>query len=74
MEKLTQTDLVLNYIKQFGSISAMEAFADLGVTRLSARIFELRAMNHRISTTYETRKNRIGNAVTYARYRLERGN
>ena len=42
MAKRTQADRVLEYIKKFGSITTLQAFRDLGVTRLSARIFELR--------------------------------
>ena len=40
--KKTQADRVLQYIHDFGNISTFDAFTDLGVTRLSARIFELR--------------------------------
>lgn len=36
MTKKTQADRVLDYIKQFGSITTLEAFRDLGVTRLSS--------------------------------------
>lgn len=37
----TQTR-VFNYIKDFGSITTLQACNDLGETRLSARIFELK--------------------------------
>lgn len=38
----TQKELVLEFIKNAGSITAKEAFTELGITRLSARIFDLR--------------------------------
>ncbi len=40
---------VFNYIKEFGSITTLEAYNDLGETRLSARIFELKDSGFDIS-------------------------
>ena len=37
----TQKEMVLEFIKNAGSITAKEAFTELGITRLSARIFDL---------------------------------
>lgn len=68
MEKRTQADRVLDYIKKFGSITTLEAFRDLGVTRLSARIFELRDKSLNIDSTNVTSKNRYGENCTYAKY------
>ena len=67
MAKRTQADRVLAYIKTFGSITSLEAFRDLGVTRLSARIFELRARGLEIDSTSVTSKNRYGENCTYAK-------
>ena len=39
---MTQNEKVLDYIRTQGSITAMEAFKNLGITRLSARIYDLR--------------------------------
>ena len=39
---MTQNEQVLDYIKSTGSITAMEAFKELGITRLSARVYDLR--------------------------------
>ena len=36
MARRTQADRVLEYIQKFGSITTLQAFRDLGVTRLSA--------------------------------------
>ena len=68
MAKRTQADRVLAYIQTFGSITSLEAFRDLGVTRLSARIYELRARNINIDSTSVTSKNRYGENCTYAKY------
>ncbi len=71
MAKRTQADRVLDYIKKFGSITSMQAYTDLGVTRLSARIYELRHYrNLEIISETMTRKNRYGENCTYAKYSL----
>lgn len=68
---MTQTDLVLEYMKQNGSITQLEAITELGVMRLGARIWDLKDQGVVIHAEQETRKNRYGKPVHYARYRLE---
>lgn len=63
-----QTD-ILCYIYEFGSISPMEAFSDLGVTKLSTRISEMRSMGICFDQAFEGSKNRFGKNVRYMRYR-----
>ena len=66
---MSQNQRVAQYIRDFGSISPIEAMADLGVLRLSARIYDLRhKLNMSIKTTIETGRNRYGEPVRYARY------
>ena len=38
---MSQKERIISYMKTFGSITPVEAFADLGVMRLSARIFDI---------------------------------
>ena len=66
-----QCERVLQYIKDFGSINPAQAFLDLGCYRLGARIWDLRHQGHQISRRMVTGKNRYGEAVSYAEYRLE---
>ena len=40
--KISQKDRIINYIREFGSISSWEAYADLGITQLGARIDQLK--------------------------------
>ena len=61
---------MLKYIEDYGSITSLEAFADLGVTRLSAAIFNLRKSGHHIISVPEASTNRYGDTVRYARYRI----
>lgn len=69
---MNQCEKIVFYIKTFGSISSMEAFQDLGITRLSARIYELRNDGYQFDEKFETAKNRFGESVTYKRYRFQK--
>lgn len=67
--RVTNKERVLEYIKEFGSITSLDAFKDLGNTRLSASIWLLRHEDGiNIVSKNETTKNRYGDKVTYARY------
>ena len=66
-----QQERVYSYMLAFGSISSLEAFRDLGVTRLSAVIFNLKKKGIAIGSTTERTKNRFGEPVHFSRYRLE---
>lgn len=65
-----QNNRVLEYMKTNGSITTMDAFKDLGITRLSARISDLRADGHIIASTRESGLNRFGERTNYVRYVL----
>lgn len=70
-KRTTQVDRVIAYMKQFGSVSTLEAFKDLGVTRLSARIFEIKQRGYKVKSEPIKAKNRFGEDVRYFRYSLE---
>ncbi len=56
---------VLAYMRKHGSISSWEAFAELNITRLSARIKELRDSGYRIISVPEHK-----NGKHWTRYKL----
>ena len=74
--QVTMTETVLNttqqrvfdYMNDFGSITSLEACNDLGETRLSARIFELKARGVHISSEMIEVKNRYGEKRHVKRY------
>ena len=66
---MTQKQRILDYMGQFGSISPREAYLDLGVMRLAARISEMIRDGVPIIKSMETGRNRYGKPVRYARYR-----
>jgi len=65
---MTQKEASLKYINNFGSISSIEAFSDLGITRLSAIVFNLRKEGYKVASTPEEVLNRYGKKVIFSRY------
>lgn len=68
--KLAQKDRIINYIRQFGSITSFEAYQDLGITQLGARIDQLKKEGYEFRTEWESNKNRFGEKTEYKRYFL----
>lgn len=71
-KRLTQREMVLQYIKDFGCITSYDAYKELGITQLGARIFELKERGYQFSKTRVATKNRYGETTHYDEYRLER--
>ena len=67
---MTQKELVVKYIKDFGSISPMEAFSDLGITKLATRVSELIRDGESIKKVPEQRLNRYGRKCRFMRYTM----
>lgn len=59
---------VFDYMKDFGSITTLEAYNDLGETRLSARIFELKDSGFDISFEWIEVLNRYKEKCRVKRY------
>lgn len=66
---MNQYQLILIYIDENGSITPMEAFQYLGITKLATRISELIRQGYQFEKTMETGKNRYGKTDRYMRYR-----
>lgn len=66
--KVTQRNLILKYIEDFGSITPMEAFVDLGITKLATRISEMRKDGVQFKIDTVKSKNRYGKTVHFAKY------
>lgn len=67
---MTQREAILNYINEFGSITPMEAFSDLGITKLATRISEMRKDGIEFNIETVKAKNRYNKNIHYARYSL----
>lgn len=70
---MNQVERVQRHMEDFGTISSLEAFRDYGITRLSAKIFELRKNGVAVGSRFEETTNRYGEKVRYAKYFLEEG-
>ena len=68
--KITQCQRIIDYMRQFGSISTLEAFNDLGVARLASRIHDLKGMGYNITSETKTGRNRFGEKTSFKVYRL----
>ena len=68
--KSTQCDKVLEYMRQFGSITQLQALQDIGCMRLASRISDLRQQGYAIGRRMKTSKNRYGDDVYFAEYYL----
>ena len=68
--KINQKQRIINYIREYGSISSWEAYADLGITQLGARIDQLKKDGYEFTTEWESSTNRFGKKTDYKRYYL----
>ena len=67
-KKMTQAEKVLDYIREFGSITQLEALRDLGVMRLASRISDLKKDGYLIDGKQEAVLNRYGEKCYIKRY------
>lgn len=71
MQRETQKDKVLRYLKKYGSITTWESFMEHGDTRLSDKIYRLKKEGYEFDEEWVTRKNRDGYPVTFKKYILK---
>ncbi len=68
---MNQKQKIIKYIKDFGSITALEAMRDLGIQQLGARIDGLQKDGYTFKKEWQHDKNRYGENVSFKRYSLE---
>lgn len=66
----TQSMRILNYMRDYGSITQDEASKKLGVMRLASRISELKKNGYVITSKMVRVKNRYGETCRVKRYSL----
>lgn len=67
---MKQADRVLQYMRDFGSITPLDAVRDLGIMCLAERVRDLRNAGVAVKGTPESSKNRYGERTRYMRYSL----
>lgn len=73
MRELTQRELILQYLQDFESITPLEAYNELGITKLATRISEMRKDGIEIDGEMVDVKNRRGQTCHVMRYTLGEG-
>jgi hypothetical protein len=68
---MTQHERILDYMREFGSITPIEAFRDLGITKLATRVGELKRLGFTINQEAIHTKNRYGEKTSYMSYSLQ---
>ena len=68
---MTQAEKILQYMKDYGSITQLEAADEFGCMRLAARIADLREDGVKIKREMVRLKSRYGETIFFAQYRLE---
>lgn len=68
--KPTQCERILRHLRDFGSITSMEAITEYGILRLASRINDLKGQGYNISAERGKGKNRYGEPTSFAVYRL----
>ena len=71
---MTQCEMILKYIDDFGSITPLQAIADLGCMRLASRVRDLKGRGYPIRVRLIRGKNRYGKATRYAEYYIDKEN
>ena len=73
MKRKTNNERIIEYMRTHGSITSRDAIYDLGIFRLSARIFEIRKMMP-IMKRMESRTRPDGTTVHWAIYSIREEN
>lgn len=68
--KQTQCERILRHLRDYGSITSLEAITEYGILRLASRITDLKGQGYHISAERGTGKNRYGETTSFAVYRL----
>ena len=65
---MTQNEMIINHLREYGSITQLEALRDYGCMRLASRISDLKKTGIKIIRLTEISRNRYGQKIRYARY------
>lgn len=67
---MNQCETILRHLRDYGSITSLEAMQEYGIMRLGARIWDLKAQGVPIKSETVTGKNRYGERTCFARYSI----
>ena len=67
---MSQKERIIEYINKFGSITSLQAYMDLGISQLGARIDGLERDGYSFYKEWQEGKNRFGEPIKYKKYSL----
>ena len=70
---MTQREAILDYINKNGSITPMQAYSELGITKLATRVSEMKKDGITLKHESIKCKTRLGRTTHYMRYSYEEG-
>tara|TARA_R110000787_G_C13255346_1_gene429863 strand:- start:441 stop:653 length:213 start_codon:yes stop_codon:yes gene_type:complete len=68
---MSQSDRVLEYLQRGKTITTLDAYSELGITRLAARVWELKQKGYPVKSTVLKVINRFGEKCSVSEYCLE---
>ena len=68
--KTTQCDRIIRHLRDYGSITSLEAITEYGILRLASRINDLKRKGYNIVSETAVGENRYNEKVHYSVYRL----
>lgn len=68
---MTQTDMIIRHLKEFGSITPLEAYSEYGIMRLASRIADIKNMGYDMHAEFVEGTNRFGDKVHFVKYTLK---
>lgn len=71
MTKTTQEEKIINYMKQYGGITPLDAIRDLGCMRLASRISDIKKRGVPIKGEMIAVRNRMGDTTYVKRYSID---
>lgn len=71
--KPTQNERILDYIREYGGITQLEALTECSVMRLASRVSDLRKKGYPITSKMVRVKNRYGETCHVKRYSMGSG-
>lgn len=66
--KITQCEMIVEYLNTYKEITPLEAMRDLGIYRLASRISDLKKQGHKIKSEMVSVATRNGGRTHIARY------
>ena len=70
-KKLCQTDKVLRHLRDYGTITPMDALRDYSIMRLGARVWDLKRRGYNVSSRIVHGVNQYGEPTHWAEYSLQ---